>query len=149
MMSAAESLLLPIGYAYRCQSCSHHWVLFAKRFALGPPLRGDVEFTCLSCQTFLAVPATVDRYSWSAWLSEHETRITENHTLAELARWISNRLQKKHPFTPVELQLAHIECPTCQEPMSNLPFGQEPMKCPACGKFTGEFDGSGDIASYA
>jgi hypothetical protein len=149
MMSRAESHSVPIGYAYRCRSCSHHWVLFTKRYSLGPPLWGDVEFTCLSCQTFLTVPTSVDRHSWSAWLRDHATQVAENATLAELARWITDRLQKHRRFTPVDLQLDRVACPTCQEAMSATPFGQEPMKCPACGKFSGEFDGSGGIASYA
>ena len=133
---------VPVGYDYRCQQCGEEWVLFTKRFVLGPTLWGATKYTCFNCQTFLSIAGSVDRNSWSVWLRGHEELVARNLTLSELAAAIAARIGKSNGVTPVPLQFTSVSCPSCSETMSAVPFGQHLMKCPKCGEFSGEFDGT-------
>ena len=139
---------MPTGYEYRCRQCGHAWLLFSKRFALGPPQWGETKYTCFNCQTFLSIAACLDRNSWSVWLRSHENSIAENATLMALAKSITTRLAKEGGLMPIEPKFNVIPCPTCHDPMSTVPFGEGLMKCPQCGQLTGEFDCSNGISSY-
>lgn len=139
---------MAMGYDYCCQECGHEWMLFSKWFTIGPVQWGESKCTCLSCQTFLSIAASVDANSWSVWRRNHETEVERNASLSNLARSIDSRFAKRRGLTPIEVHFDSIECPTCQDAMSAVPFGQHLMKCPECGQFTGISDDSNGISTY-
>jgi ribosomal protein S27E len=139
---------MAIGYDYRCAQCLHEWTLFSKWFTLGPVQWGETKYTCFSCQSFLSIAECVDASSWSIWYRNHQSDCERNATLSHLAEMVRQRLATKRGFAPIELHFDSIECPTCHDAMSVIPFGQHLMKCPKCGEFTGEFDSSRGISIY-
>ena len=139
---------MPIGYDYRCQRCAHEWTLFTKRFTLGPVQWGETKYTCLSCQTFLSVPVSVDFNSWRKWIANHKEDVQRNSVIAELAQSIENRLPAKRSLAPIKLDFTTIQCPTCGDPMSTTSFGEHLMKCPKCELYAGNFEGGDGISIY-
>lgn len=140
---------MPIAYEYRCQHCNHEWILFSKRFTVGPTQWGALKYTCFSCQTFLSIATSVDANSWFVWYRNHESDIEGNSTTTAIASSIQSQLKVQTGLTPLQLRFDSIECPTCCDTMSTVPFGQHMMKCPKCANFTGEFDGGDSISIYA
>ena len=140
---------MPIGYDYRCLECSHEWMLFSKRFSIGPIQWGATKYTCFSCQTFLTVATSLDSNSWTLWYRHHKDDIHRNSVTAQIADTIKDLLSKRRGLTPITLDFPTMECPTCAEAMSTVPFGQHLMKCPKCEQYAGEFDGGDGISIYA
>jgi Zn finger protein HypA/HybF involved in hydrogenase expression len=139
---------MSIGYDYCCRKCNHGWILFSKRFNIGPSEWGGTKYTCFSCQTFLTVATSLDSGSWTLWCRNHEDVVRRNSVTAQIAETISDLLAKKRGLTPITLDLPTIECPTCSDGMSTVPFGQHLMKCPKCKQYTGECDGDNEISVY-
>ena len=139
---------MPVGYDYRCPKCSHEWMLFSKRFNIGPSQWGEIKYTCFSCQTFLTVATSLDSNSWAIWYRNHKDEVHRNSVTAQIAETINVLLSKQRGLTPITLDFATIECPTCSDCMSIVPFGQHLMKCPKCEQYTGELDGGDGISIY-
>lgn len=142
------SSAVPMGFDYRCTNCGHDWMLFSTRFTLGPVQWGKTTYTCFSCQTFLSIAVSVDANSWSVWYRNNAAKITGSPALVELAGAIESLLNSKRGLAPVQLAFDPVACPTCGDSMSTVPFGQHLMKCPQCGRYAGEFDGSDGICIY-
>ena len=140
---------MPIGYDYRCKQCSHEWMLFSKRFTVGPTQWGATKYTCFSCQTFLTVVVSLDSNSWAIWYRKHKDDVHRNTVTDQLAATIIDLLSKQRGLTPITLDFQTIHCPTCGDSMSTTPFGQHLMKCPKCEQYAGEFDGGDGISIYA
>jgi len=140
---------MPIGYEYRCDNCNHEWLLFSKRFSLGPVQWGEIKYTCFTCQTFLSVAKTIDRNSWAHWRNNNANSVASNQTLQHLAAIIDERLTKSSGLAPIELEFEHIECPTCNsDQLSTTPFGQHKMACEKCNDYTGSFIADRGISIY-
>lgn len=139
---------MPVGYDYRCTNCSHEWMLFSKWFTLGPVQWGETKYTCFSCQTFLSIAASVDANSWSVWYRNNEARVVNNAVLVALSSVIESLLKSKRRLVPIELAFDRVDCPTCGDSMSTIPFGKHLMKCANCGQYAGEYDGSTGIHFY-
>ena len=140
---------MPIGYDYRCPKCSHGWMLFSKRFNIGPTQWGETKYTCFSCQTFLTLATSLDSNSWAIWYRNHKDDVHRNTVTAQIAETIKDLLSKQSGLTPINLDFPTIECPTCSDSMSTVPFGQHLMKCPKCEQYTGEYDSGDGINIYA
>jgi predicted nucleic acid-binding Zn ribbon protein len=145
---AYDRLSVMIGYEYRCQKCAHEWTLFSKRLSLGHVQWGKRKYTCFNCQTFLSVVSTPDFDSWTKWRRKHEAEISSNNWLLELANSLQSQLSKRSPYTPVAVQFDCVMCPNCLDVMSEIQFGEQPMKCPQCGEFAGEDANPGIISIY-
>lgn len=139
---------MPVGYDYRCRLCGHDWLLFSKRYSLGPVQWGETKYTCFSCQTFLSVANTVDANSWMIWYRNNDENVEQNTTMAKLASMIDRQLKQKRGLTPIAVKFPSIECPTCHDEMSATSFGDRLMKCPQCGEYSGEFDNTNGIHFY-
>lgn len=139
---------MPIGYDYRCQICSHVWTLFTKRFTIGPAQWGVTKYTCFSCQTFGEVARTLDSNSWAIWYRNHQDDVHRNPVTGELAATIDDLLSKQRGLTPITLEFATIECPTCGDSMSTNSFGEHLMKCPRCNQFSGKFEYGDGVNIY-
>ncbi len=140
---------MPIGYDYHCDACEYDWMLFSTRLALGPTQWEHVRYTCFTCQTFLTVANSVDRSSWAIWVRNNRQSLDKNPALAQLVNLVDQQLSSVHGFTPIQLKLGTILCPECKDDqMRDIAFGDHPMRCPRCHKYTGHFVNDHGISIY-
>lgn len=141
---------MPIGYDYLCDACDHKWMLFSTRLALGPTQWEHVRYTCFTCQTFLTVAKSIDRSSWAIWLRNNTQSLDNSPALSQLANSIDQQIANVKGLTPVELQFGTINCPQCEnDQMRDIAFGDHPMRCPNCHKYSGQFVNDHSISIYA
>lgn len=127
---------------YICDSCQHTWSLEWTHVSIGPIAWGSTRFDCLSCLTAVDIPKQLEPRQWAQWKSDNRDLIHRSEQFSATIAAIDSLVAGNKPYDNIKLTLSDLKCPTCGDETIDNRVENQLMKCPACRKITGRYDGT-------